>query len=319
MSKCYEILNKKTYKKYSVRNVPFDSKFILINEKLNINKKLFNGCVIDDHCSICYEKIYDFESYCKLNCSHYFHKNCIEKWITNTSSNSCPLCRKEFEYTNLEYKTKNISYLDMKYNFSFKNIKITLDDKDYWFTKNDLNKLYNQTPIEWKSSYERVQNSNKRSNYLEPIFKINNFKISTWLRAHILFSGKEEFTTIKCNTKETHYYDIDTNNCYFKDNKFDYSVFKVIYNWVFNLMHKIDSEKKITYILKKNTKILNLLFDYISKKGLKEDEYKLMVCSILYFVNDKQIDYDYLSNLMNGQITRQQIIQFCNNVEEIMI
>ena len=227
------------------------------------------------------------------------------------------MCRKEFEYTNLEYKTKNISYLDMKYNFGFKKIKIILDDKDYWFTKNDLNKLYNQSPIEWKSSYERVQNSNKRSNYLEPIFKLKNFKISSWLRAHILFSGKEEFTTIKSDTKEGHYYDLDIHNCYFKGNKFDYSVFKAIYNWIFNLMHKIDSDKNITYILKKNTKILNLLFDYISKKGLQEDEYKLLVCSILYLVNDKQIDYDYLSNLMNGHISREQIIKFCNNIEKI--
>ena len=315
MSKCYEILNKKTYKKYCVRSVPLDSKFIFINSKNENNNKIFEGNLLEEQCSICYENIYDFESKSKLGCGHYFHRKCIEKWISNTSTNSCPMCRKEFEYTNLDYKTQNISYLNMNYKFNVKQIKINFDNEDYWFDTGDLHKLYNQCPIEWKSSYEKVTVLNKRSNYLEPIFKLGNFKISTWLRANILFSGLNELNTIKCETKKGCYYDVNINN--FKDNKLEYSIFKIIYNWVFNLMHQLNNDKKIVYSLNKNTKILNLLFNYVSKKGLNENEYILMVGSIIYLVNDKKIDLDEVRKILNGEITIEELRDFIIKVDDV--
>lgn len=43
-------------------------------------------------CSICIENYRHGDILYKImNCAHYFHKSCVEKW--NIRSNSCPLCR----------------------------------------------------------------------------------------------------------------------------------------------------------------------------------------------------------------------------------
>ena len=47
-------------------------------------------CVNEDECSICYETTKDSEII-KLKCDHFFHKECIEKWVEKAGT--CPLCR----------------------------------------------------------------------------------------------------------------------------------------------------------------------------------------------------------------------------------
>jgi hypothetical protein len=47
---------------------------------------------IKGDCSICLEElVFSENNLIKLDCNHYFHEKCIEKWITD--KNSCPLCR----------------------------------------------------------------------------------------------------------------------------------------------------------------------------------------------------------------------------------
>lgn len=43
-------------------------------------------------CSICLEQQIETEEWCKLNCNHEYHKDCIYKWLRTTDS--CPDCRK---------------------------------------------------------------------------------------------------------------------------------------------------------------------------------------------------------------------------------
>jgi hypothetical protein len=59
-------------------------------ERKNIVKK---GSKVNkiDLCSICLEK----DKLCSLECNHYFHSKCIEKWIQRT--NSCPVCREHIQ------------------------------------------------------------------------------------------------------------------------------------------------------------------------------------------------------------------------------
>lgn len=45
-------------------------------------------------CSICSDTINNGEVKTILDCIHHYHKDCIEKWSTN--SNKCPECRTEF-------------------------------------------------------------------------------------------------------------------------------------------------------------------------------------------------------------------------------
>ena len=53
------------------------------------NRNLNDSYRFGRDCSICLEKLNKNKVY--LNCSHYFHKDCINKW--KTRNNTCPICR----------------------------------------------------------------------------------------------------------------------------------------------------------------------------------------------------------------------------------
>lgn len=44
----------------------------------------------EDNCPICFEKIDKKERYF-LPCSHYFHQDCVEKWLRKNTK--CPICK----------------------------------------------------------------------------------------------------------------------------------------------------------------------------------------------------------------------------------
>jgi len=48
---------------------------------------------LDTDCSICLEELKQGEYYRKLDCTHSFHKKCIDRWFKKDHSD-CPLCRK---------------------------------------------------------------------------------------------------------------------------------------------------------------------------------------------------------------------------------
>ena len=50
-------------------------------------------------CSICQDKLLNIEDdyVVKLNCNHFYHKHCIEKWITLSKNSNCPLCRENIK------------------------------------------------------------------------------------------------------------------------------------------------------------------------------------------------------------------------------
>lgn len=74
-----------------------------------------------DVCGICRE---EFEKTCPAcwrpgaacppitgDCSHSFHKHCIEKWLRQYSTeNSCPMCRQVFSVANVEMDIDNESW-----------------------------------------------------------------------------------------------------------------------------------------------------------------------------------------------------------------
>ena len=53
---------------------------------------------LKDDCSICLDHAEKDEEITFLECSHIFHKNCIYKWLCETSV-SCPVCRTDIRDT----------------------------------------------------------------------------------------------------------------------------------------------------------------------------------------------------------------------------
>lgn len=51
------------------------------------------NCVITE-CPICFDKFEEDNKVVILQCKHYFHYNCIKKWLLE-ENNTCPICRKE--------------------------------------------------------------------------------------------------------------------------------------------------------------------------------------------------------------------------------
>lgn len=48
--------------------------------------------ILDLQCPICIEPFCLRECYRKLNCDHFFHKKCIDRWVKR-DKNECPMCR----------------------------------------------------------------------------------------------------------------------------------------------------------------------------------------------------------------------------------
>ena len=58
----------------------------------------------EGECSICYDKINEFENIPSINCDHVFHDRCLTPWID--TSDTCPMCRRVM-FQN-KYKMLNI-------------------------------------------------------------------------------------------------------------------------------------------------------------------------------------------------------------------
>lgn len=64
-----------------------------INEKVNKSEKIKkNDIILNEICFICMDNYKCLELKRTLpKCNHYFHKKCIDKWLTRKAS--CPICR----------------------------------------------------------------------------------------------------------------------------------------------------------------------------------------------------------------------------------
>tara|TARA_B100000575_G_scaffold197010_1_gene159330 strand:- start:5 stop:538 length:534 start_codon:yes stop_codon:yes gene_type:complete len=58
----------------------------------NLNTLLLCNELPDESCSICLEDFKTGDNIKKLNCTHIFHKECLEPWL-NSNNRNCPMCR----------------------------------------------------------------------------------------------------------------------------------------------------------------------------------------------------------------------------------
>ncbi len=63
--------------------------------KKNIVKYGSIKCVEGDICVICLEEYDKEDNILMLDCSHYYHSDCLMDWFIKNTLYSCPLCRSE--------------------------------------------------------------------------------------------------------------------------------------------------------------------------------------------------------------------------------
>lgn len=75
---------------------PAFSDFIISASKISKFKELTS--MDSNHCAICFEEFISEDDVRSLECNHYFHPKCIDRWlIGGTSKKRCPCCRKDIE------------------------------------------------------------------------------------------------------------------------------------------------------------------------------------------------------------------------------
>jgi hypothetical protein len=73
-------------------NIPVNNQVTLTDLNKKSTVSLIKKENEKDKCAICCENYKENKITRKLDCTHTFHMQCIDKWFEN--NNSCPLCRK---------------------------------------------------------------------------------------------------------------------------------------------------------------------------------------------------------------------------------
>ena len=87
--KLFKRVSKKGKNKLNILSINQQDNFC-INKKSSIKNKNEN-----EPCIICFEKI-SFQDKHYLHCGHYFHCDCINKWL-NSEKNNCPICKRDID------------------------------------------------------------------------------------------------------------------------------------------------------------------------------------------------------------------------------
>lgn len=197
-------------------------------------------------CPICLDKIRDKIT---LPCGHHFNKECLIMSI-ESNSYSCPYCRDKITQPIIIFKSKNHLpfYKFIKYqrrSTIFKNEEIC------FIEKNLLN--YNQNPYGWLRC-------NSGRNYYYPIYKIKDtdYKITLFLRCCLLYSNQ------KINILEKKTIDNEIiNYTYHIFLGHDINIFRIIFEWVYDVMMELKQNYNFTYDSYLNALIIDLYFKSI--------------------------------------------------------
>ena len=90
---------------------------------------------LHDNCAICMDKIVTNTNILILRCNHSFHYKCIGEWLT--SSDSCPVCRKSTEETEIS----SIKFIDN----TIENINRKIQEE--FITKSPKKRIIKPCPI----------------------------------------------------------------------------------------------------------------------------------------------------------------------------
>jgi hypothetical protein len=101
--------------KSNIKNYSLKLQYI-INIIENYNENTYN-------CTLCMDKIEEY-NFCIIICGHYFCNDCIRKYISEKENNfECPICRENFNYTNIYCLNDNLENLENLENLDNNNYK----------------------------------------------------------------------------------------------------------------------------------------------------------------------------------------------------
>ena len=200
-----------------------NNKIVQYKSKIEYFKRIMHEFNTKEYsCSICLDNI-DKNNFCIINCGHYFCKNCLRKYISQTKKcYECPICRSNFEINNV-YVPKNTNN-DIIYGSKINKLKEIIDYynkiiivtqfKDNILLTDYINKnntiFYN---LFYKNNSLKENNKNnfilekKKSvlfcNYDDILkFNFNNINSIIFIDYPTIYNNKNIFTEIKTSYLE---------------------------------------------------------------------------------------------------------------------
>ena len=263
-------------------------------------------------CSICLNKL-DSDIH-KTDCNHIYHRKCYEEWLNYDTR--CPLCRTDNEYVTLSHN-RNITYIEGRLTIPVREFVINLGYKYLKFDKDAFIKLYKSSPVLWL----KTTNSSECKSILEPVFKLGNIYISYFLRNTILFGNEYEISNI---TKSDEIYEdnillyLDCENEKYNKGILSRKNFRIIYEWIYEVMFAIRKDRQIEYQNIMNTQILNIMCTYIYYNNIIRKEYQKLACVAMYLVYDKKLDLEFFEYISDNTYNVKELQEFSDKVESIL-
>ena len=263
-------------------------------------------------CSICLNKL-DSDIH-KTDCNHLYHRKCYEEWLNYNTK--CPLCRTDNKYIILSHN-RNITYIEGDLTIPVREFVINLGYTYLKFDKDAFIKLYKSSPALWLNT----TNSSECKSILEPVFKLGNIYISYFLRNTILFGNEYEINNIITSNeiyKENVLLYLDCENEKYNKGILSRKNFRILYEWIYDVMSAIRKEKQIEYQNIMNTQILNIMCTYIYYNNITRREYQKLACIAMYLVHDKKLDLDFFEYISDFTYNVKELQEFSDKVESIV-
>ena len=230
-------------------------------------------------CSICSLGLQGSDTR-ELHCKHKFHTNYINESVKYNTM--CPYCRKE--YPLIEHYSKNMNK-EIKYGVKRRrSILVNIDNEDYIVVGLD-NYRESVVPKCWINTLEQY--------IVMPlhILTINgvDYLMTLYLRLVLLFSGENSIISIikKKDIMDTEYLDTD-NTLYFSNSNYrlEKKAFLICYDWIFDVLHEIKIDFKLTYASFINTLLFDFTLEYIKNVPTLKGDYQGVLVAGMYVISE---------------------------------
>ena len=94
--------------------------------------------------------------------------------------------------------------------------------------------------------------------------------------------------------------------------------FRLIYDWIYDVMSAIKKDRQIEYKNIMNTQIFNIICTYIHYNNIIRSEYQKLACVAMYLVYDKKVELEFFEYISNDTYNVKELQEFSDKVEGIL-